>query len=74
MFNVQHFLLPLQPQIKNKLHFMNYKILTATLLCCLFTTITNAQEPYWIQTFEDTIPASKDTFFIVVFISYLLRY
>jgi hypothetical protein len=39
---------------------MNYKILTATLLCCLFTTVTKAQEPYWIQTFEDTIPASKD--------------
>ena len=51
----------MQPQIKNKLHFMNYKILTATLLCCLFTTVTKAQEPYWIQTFEDTIPASKDT-------------
>ena len=40
---------------------MNYKCLIATLLCCIFTTIVNAQEPYWIQAFEDSIPLSKDT-------------
>ena len=51
----------MQPKFKNKLHVMNYKNLSATLLCCLFTIIANAQEPYWIQAFEDSIPLSKDT-------------
>ena len=39
---------------------MNYKCLIATLLCSILTTFAKAQEPYWIQTFEDSIPGNND--------------
>lgn len=40
---------------------MNYKCLAVILFGSIFTTIARAQEPYWVQTFEDSIPLSKDT-------------